>query len=165
VYLGEADRVEISDSTIISDYPGEAGALDNAGLLAAGTVHITNSIIEGCWYKEPNVSHGYNLEPEATCGFTSTGDVQNVDFENLVGPLQDNGGPTYTRALLPGSLAIDAIPIGVNGCEAGLSTDQRGAPRAGGADQGGNACDIGAYEAASAAPVTHFLIYLPVVWR
>ncbi|MBM4457508.1 MAG: hypothetical protein FJ011_07040 [Chloroflexi bacterium] len=91
--------------------------------------------------------------------------MQEVDFEKLVGPLQDNGGPTYTRALLPGSPAIDTIPIGVNGCEAGLSADQQGAPRAGGANQGGAACDSGAYEAASAVPVTRFPVYLPLIWR
>jgi hypothetical protein len=26
----------------------------------------------------------------------------------MLGPLQDNGGPTFTQALLPGSPAIDA---------------------------------------------------------
>ena len=41
----------------------------------------------------------------------------------LLGPLQDNGGPTFTHALLPGSPAIDA------GRSVGLTTDQRGAPR------------------------------------
>jgi len=41
----------------------------------------------------------------------------------LLGPLQDNGGPTLTHALLPGSPAIDA------GRSIGVTTDQRGAPR------------------------------------
>ncbi len=30
-----------------------------------------------------------------------------VGFDPLLGPLQDNGGPTFTMALLPGSLAIN----------------------------------------------------------
>jgi len=38
-------------------------------------------------------------------------------------PLQDNGGPTWTHALLPGSPALDAAHSG------GLSTDQRGGAR------------------------------------
>ena len=42
----------------------------------------------------------------------------------LLGPLQDNGGPTWTHAPLPGSPAIDA---GKN--FSGSATDQRGLPR------------------------------------
>ena len=61
----------------------------------------------------------------------------------MLGPLQDNGGPTFTHALLAGSPAIDArnpaAPgSGGNACEA---TDQRGVARPQGA-----ACDIGAFE-------------------
>ena len=37
---------------------------------------------------------------------TGAGDQINTD--PLLGPLQDNGGPTFTHALLPGSPAIDA---------------------------------------------------------
>jgi len=51
--------------------------------------------------------------------------------------LQDNGGPTWTHALLPGSSAIDAIPP----ANCPVDTDQRGVTR-----PQGNNCDIGAYE-------------------
>jgi hypothetical protein len=44
-------------------------------------------------------------------------------IDPMLGPLQDNGGPTPTHAPLPGSPAIDA---GDNAAAAGLSTDQRG---------------------------------------
>src|SRR5207248_9403932 len=40
-----------------------------------------------------------------------------------IGPLQNNGGPTLTIALLPTSPAID------QGSVSGLTTDQRGRPR------------------------------------
>ncbi|MDQ2998330.1 MAG: right-handed parallel beta-helix repeat-containing protein, partial [Chloroflexota bacterium] len=49
-------------------------------------------------------------------------------------PLQNNGGPTLTQALLAGSAALDA------GSNCTLA-DQRGVPR-----PQGSACDIGAYE-------------------
>jgi hypothetical protein len=49
-----------------------------------------------------------------------------------------NGGPTRTHALVPGSLALDAIPATDPGC-AGM--DQRGVPR-----PQGVGCDIGAVE-------------------
>jgi hypothetical protein len=40
-------------------------------------------------------------------GFTLYGGDQ-INTDPLLGPLQDNGGPTLTRALLPGSPAINA---------------------------------------------------------
>ena len=63
----------------------------------------------------------------------------------LLGPLADNGGPTLTHALLPGSPAIDAgvTVLAVNPDGTPLGYDQRGLayPRV-----VGNAVDIGAVE-------------------
>lgn len=57
----------------------------------------------------------------------------------LAGALANNGGPTKTLALTPGSSAIDAGPAKPgSGCP---TTDQRGIPR-----PQGKACDIGAFE-------------------
>ena len=45
-------------------------------------------------------SHGYNLSNDDGGGvLTATGDQINTD--PMLGPLQDNGGPTFTHALLP----------------------------------------------------------------
>jgi len=53
------------------------------------------------------VSRGYNLSSDAGGGFlTATGDQVNTD--PMLGPLQDNGGPTLTHALMTDSPAIDA---------------------------------------------------------
>jgi hypothetical protein len=53
------------------------------------------------------ISDGYNLSNDSCGGFlTGPGDLINI--EPMLGPLQDNGGPTLTHALLPGSPAIDA---------------------------------------------------------
>jgi hypothetical protein len=84
---------------------------------------------------------GHNLSSDGSCAFTNTGSLNNTD--PLLGPLANNGGPTLTMALLPGSPAIDA---GDN--SAAPPTDQRGFPR-----PVGPAVDIGAYE----------LCYLPVL--
>jgi len=52
-------------------------------------------------------SLGYNLASDSGGGvLTGLGDQINTD--PMLGPLQDNGGPTFTHALLPGSPAIDA---------------------------------------------------------
>jgi len=92
-------------------------------------------------------SQGYNLENETEAGFTAPGDLQNANA-NLAA-LADNGGPTQTHALQPGSDAIDAIPEGGTGYNGAPATDQRGIPR----PQGDN-CDIGAYEAETPPDLT-----------
>ena len=52
-------------------------------------------------------SHGYNLSNDDGGGdLTATGDQINTD--PMLGPLQDNGGSTFTHELLAGSPAIDA---------------------------------------------------------
>jgi hypothetical protein len=53
------------------------------------------------------VSVGYNLASDAGGGVL-TGPGDQINTNPLLGPLQDNGGPTFTHALLPGSPAIDA---------------------------------------------------------
>jgi hypothetical protein len=99
------------------------------------------------------ISGGYNIESGTTCGLTQSTDLQNVSSGSLaLGALANNGGPTETRALGAGSVAIDRIPVGAleaNGCGVTVIADQRSAPRAGGAGNGGSACDVGAYEADS----------------
>lgn len=84
-------------------------------------------------------SEGFNIEsPSDTCGFDQITDQVSVSVENLnLGPLQDNGGPTMTHALVPVSVAIDVIPEET--CE--LDTDQRGITR-----PLGPGCDVGAFE-------------------
>ncbi len=85
-------------------------------------------------------SYGNNLESANSCGLGG-GSQFNVDPK--IGPLQNNGGSTLTRAPLPGSPAIDA---GANlGCPA---IDQRGVARPiDGNSDGSVVCDIGAVEA------------------
>jgi CSLREA domain-containing protein len=68
-----------------------------------------------------------------------------VGQDPLLGPLQDNGGPTQTRALLPGSPAVDAAaPAGcTDDLGSPLRIDQRGFPRP---YPAGGPCDMGAFE-------------------
>jgi hypothetical protein len=98
---------------------------------------------ENCGSPQP-VSKGYNLSSDGSCGFSSIGDMNNTG--PMLGPLQTNGGPTQTMALLYGSPAVDAgNPNGcTNAAGYSLKTDQRGWPRPNREDVGG--CDIGAYE-------------------
>jgi hypothetical protein len=52
-------------------------------------------------------SLGYNLASDNGGGFL-TGPGDQINTDPMLGPLQDNGGPTFTHALLTGSPAIDA---------------------------------------------------------
>ncbi|MCC7086749.1 MAG: hypothetical protein IT427_17245, partial [Pirellulales bacterium] len=97
------------------------------------------------------VSLGYNLigTGSALPAFNQTGDQTGV-LDPKLGPLVDNGGPTKTHALLPGSPAIDAgDPSALSGIAGTPLFDQRGMPytRVFDADGvGGGRIDIGAYE-------------------
>lgn len=115
-----------------------------------GTLAMRNSILDayteegslslGLFNSDGTVtSHGYNLSTDAESDWlTAEGDQVNSD--PMLGLLQDNGGPTFTHALLPGSPAIDR---GSSTDIAGhtVTTDQRGVTR-----PQGVASDIGAFE-------------------
>jgi hypothetical protein len=86
---------------------------------------------------------GYNISDDDSCGFSATSSLNSTDPK--LGALINNGGPTFTVALLSGSPAIDAIPLDSCLDQMGnqLTTDQRGFPRP---DAVEGVCDIGAYE-------------------
>jgi hypothetical protein len=134
--------------------------------VVAGTVVVDSTVVAqnasfGCLMREAGqiTSHGYNIEsPGNTCNFGATGDRANIPAIgagglNLDPNLAANGPQPYpyTRALLPGSVAINAIPTTSGLCPPnGGSMDERGNVRAGqinaGDHRGGLACDVGAYE-------------------
>ncbi len=88
---------------------------------------ITDSIVEGA---DPAVDCLSDLQSSCT---------HVLDSDPMLGPLSTNGGPTLTRALGPGSPAIDAGGFSTGSVCA--SKDQRGVTR-----PQGLACDMGAYE-------------------
>jgi hypothetical protein len=157
-------NISIVASTIYSNtvtiFAGGVGGIYNKSQGGEGTatMTMTHSIVAGsvsaygngdCYSFEPTDFNntGYNIienDVTNTCGtFFYTGNPG-------LGPLNDNGGPTFTHALLEGSPAIDAIPI--DSCL--LPTDQRGVTR-----PLGYGCDIGAYE------VENYLLFLPLIMR
>jgi hypothetical protein len=143
-----AGSLMLINSTISGNSAGRYGG----GLYNGRTVTLTNSIIANhasggdCanFSGGPITSEGYNLDSDGSCHLTAPTDRSG---DPLLGPLQDNGGPTVTQALLPGSPAIDAIPWGTNGCGTTVISDQRWQARP---QPAGGACDIGAYEVAVA---------------
>jgi hypothetical protein len=126
--LGSSTTLTIANSTIAGNVSGNGvGGISNHSHNAFA---MRNTIVAGNRGSEglPDdlagylTGDGYNLigNTNGRTGFDPT-DLLNVDPR--LGPLQDNGGPTLTQALLPGSPAIDA---GDN-TDAPM-WDQRGAP-------------------------------------
>jgi hypothetical protein len=137
------------DLTVFSSTIAANTASDGFGL---GLYHVhdrvtlDNTIIaneggEDCRNSIGVTSLGHNLDSDDTCGFVDSTDIPMTD--PLLAPLGNNGGPTQTHALTPGSPAIDA-----GNCP-GETGDQRGFPRpvdVDGIPNSADGCDIGAFE-------------------
>lgn len=90
---------------------------------------------------------------------TANGGWEYINALNTIGPLQNNGGPTWTHALLRGSNAIDGATPCIDYNSSLLPTDQRGWARVVDGDADGIAvCDIGAFEYDPP-------LYLPLILR
>jgi len=150
----------VTDNLANSDESGTAygggvvqesgGAFDFINSIIAGNnrVRVPGPFLDGDDCAGAVTAVGFNIMLSVDSGFCTISGTPTL-AEPLLGPLQDNGGPTPTQALLPGSPAIDAgNPSGCTDDQgAPLATDQRGRPRP---VFGGAAlrCDIGAFEAA-----------------
>jgi hypothetical protein len=110
---------------------GVAGGLKTVGASLMNTL-LSGNTPTNCIGAVTDANH--SLSSDGSCAFTNLGSLNNTDPR--LGPLADNGGPTWTIALLPGSPAIDAgVAVGAP------ATDQRGVPR-----PQGPGVDIGAFE-------------------
>ena len=153
------DNLTVISSTVTGNTStdGRGGGIDNASY---NEFTLVNSIVANS--VGGDIGGGASDEGRVFAGsFNLIGDALAEDLDGpvldqltdtvigdpLLGPLADNGGPTQTHALLPGSPAIDAGDSSVAETE-----DQRGLAR------NVNGVDIGAFEAqpAGALSVTSF---------
>jgi hypothetical protein len=136
----------IRNTTIAGNHAPFGGGLYSTGADVGNTILAANTGDNSPDGAGTIVSSDYNLV-QINLNLTINGTTAHnlIGHNAVLGPLQDNGGPTPTMALLPGSPAID------RGTSFGLTSDQRGRPRpfdfpsrpnASGAD----ASDIGAFE-------------------
>jgi predicted outer membrane repeat protein len=145
VYLsaGAGTFVSLGHLTVVDNDAARGGGIYVANAAASYTAyHVLLS--DNTAGAGPNcdgstlTSGGWNLVRSlAGCTFASLASDL-IGPNPLLGPLQFNGGATWTHALLAGSPAIDT-GNGVN-CTAGGASDQRGMTMPVGE------CDIGAYE-------------------
>jgi hypothetical protein len=108
-------NVAISNSTLSGNSADIGGAIYNGGGTFGGAGVTLGSTILNAGASGGTIfiaggginSLGYNLASDDGDGvLTGPGDQINTD--PMLGPLQDNGGPTFTQALLRRSPAIDA---------------------------------------------------------
>jgi hypothetical protein len=102
-YCSNCAFATITNSTLSDN--GIFNGSNSGGLTIGNTILKASSIASFSYF--PVTSLGYNLSDDAGGGvLTGPGDQINTD--SMLGPLQDNGGPTFTHKLLSGSPAIDA---------------------------------------------------------
>lgn len=104
--------------------------------------------VANCWVQDGGslTSAGHNLADDATCNLDQATDQPETAADAQV--LADNGGPTFTMALLADSDAVDTA-----GDTCAVDDDQRGTdrPQDGNSD-GTDGCDVGAFERAGDEP-------------
>jgi CSLREA domain-containing protein len=166
IFVDSTGSLTLTNSTIVSN-----NAVGCGGLCLNGPTQAKSNIValnNGGQFPDATgqfISQGYNLvgkpagvnaslfQPTDQVGTTSSPLNPRIDPAGL----QDNGGPTRTIALLPGSPGIDKGSS--HGLTGDLTTDQRGLgfPRTSNDPNvpdasGGDGTDIGAFEVKTAAP-------------
>jgi hypothetical protein len=149
------NSLTITSCTIVGNQAEFGGGINSGGANLANSILAGNAAVGGGSGPDGSGtinSSDYNLIQNTSTLTISGTTTHNITGQNpLLGALQDNGGPTYTLALLPGSPAMD------KGKSFGLTADQRGKIRP--ADfpslpnaAGGDGADIGAFEFLPASP-------------
>jgi hypothetical protein len=100
---GISGTVTLTNSTLSGNYASLSGGGIDGNATLGNTILNANApenISGGA------VSDGYNLSSDDGGGYLN-GPGDQINTDPLLGPLQNNGGPTLTHALLPGSPAIN----------------------------------------------------------
>jgi len=118
-YPGAA-RIEYC--TFVDNQAGDFGGGVHTSSTGVVTI-IQSSVFKGNTSGEYNrgscgmtslTSEGGNIADDRSCEYVFTKSTDRINTDPLLGPLQDNGGPTHTYALLSGSPAINKgflVPI------------------------------------------------------
>ncbi len=149
--IGATGVATMLNATIVANtatgFGGGSGS-QNAGKLKATNVLLSGNLVadapQNCGTGNGGAitSSGGNLSDDAACTMFTDGSDMTRTAAGVSTTLANNGGPTFTLALLEGSAAINAAVA--SACSA---TDQRGFTRK-------DACDIGAFEFGGTAPAS-----------
>lgn len=170
MYSSFDDRIRsndrgISPRNIRIDFTTITGnsASDIGGLAISSDIEIpiTASVISGnAAPTDPDIGFEPETFAEAGVAFSLVGEDSTSGTLNLdtasstllgqdpqLGPLADNGGPTFTHLPAAGSPVVDAVTSGAAGCGDVVTDDQRGETRPSGAG-----CEAGSVERGDDAP-------------
>ncbi len=151
IYGGGIDnhgQLEMYNCTIVNNSAQVGGGIFNDIVGGPQPVNMSNTILSGNSdsYSSPDcsgsgiASQDYNQFGNLSGCTVALAPHDVVGAALLLGPLQNNGGPTMTIAPMPGSPVIDGgNPAGCQGPNGTLALDQRRAVR-------GTPCDTGSVE-------------------
>ena len=155
LYVGTTTAAIVNCTITGNSETNQVGTTYGAGVVFgqhAVSVSMSGTIAAGNYFDDGGPPSAAD-DIDGTVSLTILGDTNMVGwsrsplpadtifvFDPGLGPLQNNGGPTWTHMPLPGSPAVDASSAH------GFSTDQRGFPRIVGA-----AADIGSVESGNDA--------------
>lgn len=163
-----ADLSFVTITANVADFSGTSGGDGGGVARTAGTLTVKNSIIginTDVSGGAPDCSGSINFEGSNLlynnlgC-VPGGGGTYSVAYDPKLDTWKDNGGPTYTHALLSDSPAIDTAPNCTDLVGNPVGTDQRGTGYSRPADgdkDGTPECDLGAYEVQSSST------YLPLI--
>jgi len=125
----------ITNSTLAGNSAGgpNGAGIQNDGTMTLANTAVVNNLVGYNCYGAVTDGGGNLSYPDASC--------PGINVDPLLGPLQDNGGSTWTMALGLGSPAIDAGDDAICAADPVNNRDQRGVVRPQGAH-----CDSGAFE-------------------
>jgi CSLREA domain-containing protein len=142
IYNAGDSAVTITHSTITGHSAASGGGIHNLGALTITNTIAANSTSGGDCFNDGTITDGgHNVVEDASCGFVHGVNGNITGLDPMLDDLQDNGGPTLTHGLLPGSPAIDAAHRAACEDDELNGQDQRGFAR-----HAGLGCDIGAFE-------------------
>jgi hypothetical protein len=105
--IGNEGSLEILNSTFSDNYASVHGGSIYGGSFGIGNTILDRGSPENIFNGGAVTSHGYNISSDNGGGYLN-GPGDHINTNPLLGPLQDNGGPTFTHELLAGSPALDA---------------------------------------------------------
>ena len=164
-FLFGAGTLAIVNSTIsgnqanLGNFNSSSGAFVGSPVIRNSTITQNGARNDLPYLGSPDIRNSIvlrNVDSPANDPCVVSGDnvVGSCDGTAFLGPLQNNGGPTPTHALIPGGLPVDAgsNSMAVDPFDgSALQADQRGLARiADGNSDGAATVDIGAYELQSA---------------
>jgi CSLREA domain-containing protein len=149
--LNAGTLLNVTNSTFSGNSAGRGGGIVNdIGTTTLKNTIIANSTLGGnCNNNATLTANSHNLADDGTCGGATVATSAQINLQ----PLANNGGPTQTMALGPGSVAIDTGDESACAAPPVNEFDQRGVTRPRDGDGDGIAiCDTGSYEAPALTP-------------